>query len=379
MFTLFWVSAALLVYVYVGYPLLCRLLAAVGDKKIIPVSRPPQKISILIAAYNEAGHIVARIHNIAACDRPAEIEVLIGSDGSTDETVNLARAQAELFDADDFSIRVFDLDRGGKLSVLKHLAREASGEVLVFSDANSAFHKYALKNIVFPLRDSSVGVAAGAKTIRGGHLETAEGEQTYWNFENRLKNWESEFGSCPGADGALYAIRRSDFPEVPTNRLLMDDFYISLSVIGAGKRCVFVADAIVFEPSDTKVTNEVRRKARIFAGAVNALLLQKRLLVPFSGASLALWSHKVLRWLGFLPLTGLLIGAAALPPGLAGAFYTATAVLLTAAGIGYLRPGALALGFVRIPYYFAVLNLGQMLGVLTWLKSRRMPTWEKVR
>ncbi len=372
----FWISIGLLAWAYLLYPLLCAVRARLGPRRIASDSGwRPASVSVLVAAYNEAENIEARLRNIVGNAAPFPLEVLVGSDGSSDATAARAAAMPA---PEGISIRVFDWPRSGKYPTLRKLVSEARGEVLVFTDANTAFGAGALERIVAPLADPSVGCAAGAKRVSGGNEDTREGERAYWTLENRLKAWESAVGSCPGADGALYAVRRSAFPDLATERLVMDDFLISLGVIASGKRCVFVPEAVAWEPSDTDLGRELRRKGRILAGALNVLLLRPRLLLPGSGISLALWSHKVLRWFGFVPLAVIAVALFTMLPWPAGAFVTAVSLASAAAGLLLSRWSARLKTF-GLPGYFLLINLGQALGLFFWLRDSRRATWEKVR
>ncbi len=373
----FWICVVLLACNYVGYPLLCMLRARLFPRPWIArqgSARPT--VSVIVAVHNESAVIEERIRN--ACRQTAPpLEVLIGSDGSDDETVVRARAAAAAEAATD--VRVFEFPRAGKLATLGRLAPEARGELLVFTDANSVFREDALEKIAAPFTDPCVACAAGTKVVRGGNAQTCEGESTYWTLENRLKKWESDIGSCAGADGALYAIRRSDFPRRLPQRLLADDLYLSLSVTRHGRRCVFVPEAIVCERSDTSAGSELRRKARIFAGAINALLLNWKLLLPGSGLCLALWGHKVLRWFGFLLIAGALAGSTGLWYPFRETFWLGAFSNILMSLIGRLFPATLRIAIVRLPFYFALMNTGQFMGLLEWARNRNQPTWAKLR
>jgi cellulose synthase/poly-beta-1,6-N-acetylglucosamine synthase-like glycosyltransferase len=372
----FWAGALLLLYIYVLYPALCWLRARVSPRpwKTAPEFRPA--VSVLVAAYNEAHNIRDRILNIAAQQPGVPFEILVGSDGSTDRTCEIAQAAAG---AASIPVHVFNFPRAGKAATLTRLLDRATGDVVVFTDANCAFASGALRAIVAPLADPEVGCAGGMKRISSGHLETADGEKSYWGFENRLKIWESAFGSCAGADGALYAVRRRDLPQLVTNRLLADDLYISLAACANGRRCVLVPDGVAVESSDTNSANELRRKARILAGALASILLVRRLLLPGSGLSLALWSHKLLRWFSFVPICGMIVGAFGLTPHAAGLFFFAAGMCAAAALAGVLFPSSLRSLPVKVPYYFALMNFGQILGLMEWIRRGHEPTWEKVR
>ena len=382
---LFWTCAALLAYVFAGYPALCCLRARLRRRRWRARAGFTPSVSVVIAAYNEERDIAKRIRNVAAQQRDFTIELLIGSDGSTDRTVALARRAAAELNEPKLTIRIFDLPRSGKLGTLAHLISEATGNVIVFSDANCRFADGALPAIVAPLADPSIACAGGVKQIDHGHLHTAAGEKSYWGFENSLKQWESAIASCNGADGALYAVRKRDIPPLVTNRLLADDLYISLAVCAPSqqnpepRRCVLVPEAIVYEASDTSADRELHRKARILAGALAAIAQCPRLLLPGSGLALALWSHKLLRWFAFVPLALMFLSALALPRAFAELFYSACIFAATLVWMGSTFPRSLRLTPIKLFFYFAVMNFGQVLGIVEWFRHGDQASWEKVR
>ena len=373
------ISIFLLVYVYGLYPALCWVRARVRPKSWRESPEFQPSVSVLIAAFDEEREIRRRVLDVAEQQTKFEVEILVGSDGSSDGTVQAANAVASEVVERGMRLRVLDFPRIGKIATLARLIHAAMGDVLVFTDANTRFAPVALRAIIAPLADPQIGCSAGVKRISSGRVETREGEESYWNVENQLKRWESQAGSCAGADGALYAIRRSDAPQLVTNRLLADDFYISLTVCSGGRRCVQVPDAVAIEPSDTTARNELKRKARILAGALEALALNANLLVPGSGMSLSLWSHKVLRWFSFVPLCGMLIGALQLRSPAREGFYLFVALGLLLIATGAVFPSSLRLRPVKLFYYFALMNFGQVLGMLEWLRRSDQPAWKKMR
>lgn len=376
---LFWVCLAVLIYTYIGYPALCWLRSRIQPKPWRASADFLPRVSVVVAAYNEELYIESRIRDIAEQHTDFPFEVLVGSDGSSDQTVDIARRAALDVAATGVTVRVFDLPRRGKAATLATLIHEADGDVIVFTDANCRFAAGALSAVVAPLADPRIGCADGVKRIDSGNLETAAGERSYWSFETRLKRWEGTFASCAGADGALYAVRKADLPMLPTSRLIADDFLISLGPCLRGLRCVLVPDAVAIEPSETTKRSELRRKARILAGALAVIATYPTLLLPGSGVSLALWSHKIFRWFTFVPLCCMLLAAVALPTPEALAFYTMTCLAFAAVAIGAAFPGALRAAPVKLAYYFALMNFGQVLGLIEWMRNGNQPAWEKAR
>jgi cellulose synthase/poly-beta-1,6-N-acetylglucosamine synthase-like glycosyltransferase len=267
------------------------------------------RISALVACYNEARYIGPRIENLLACDYPrAHLEIVVASDGSTDETEAIALGYA------DRGVRVVRTPRGGKGQALNAAVAAATGDVLVFTDANTEFHPNALRAIVRPLADPAIGgVAGNQRYVRGGEASlSADGECLHWNWDTLQKEWQSRSGSVTAATGALYAIRRSCFDPVPPN--VMDDFHISTGVIERGLRLVFAADAVAVEPVATRDGVEFQRKVRVAVQGLRAVWTRRGLLNPFRYGwySWQLFAHKVARRLLPVPLIAMAVSEAVL-------------------------------------------------------------------
>ncbi|MGO9609828.1 MAG: glycosyltransferase, partial [Verrucomicrobiia bacterium] len=190
----FFVSAAAIVWSYGIYPL---LLALVPTRRREQPQDPPDwpSVSVLISVYNEEKHIVTRIENLLALDYPrAKLEILIGSDGSTDRTNVLVRT----FPDARVKLHAFD-QRGGKPSVLNRLVPQAHGELLVFSDANAMFGSDTLRKLALHFANPQIGGVCGRLVFHGDNSETDEGP--YWKLETYLKTRESALDSCLGANG----------------------------------------------------------------------------------------------------------------------------------------------------------------------------------
>ncbi len=202
----FFVSATAIVWSYGIYPL---LLALVPTRRHEQPHDPPDwpSVSVLISVYNEEKHIVTRIENLLALDYPCDkLEILIGSDGSTDRTNELVRT----FPDSQVKLHAFD-QRGGKPRVLNRLVPQAHGELLVFSDANAMFGSDTLQKLARHFANPQIGGVCGKLVLHGDDSETDEGP--YWKLETYLKTRESALDSCLGANGAIYAIRKSCWPK----------------------------------------------------------------------------------------------------------------------------------------------------------------------
>ena len=366
----FFVSAGVIVYSYAIYPLLLALVPIRRREELSgPVEWPA--VSVLISVYNEEKHITQRIENLLALDYPPDkLEILIGSDGSTDRTNVLVRR----FSDPRVHLREFG-QRSGKPSVLNRLIPQTHGELLAFSDANALFAPDALQKLARHFRDPRIGGVCGRLLFHGRTSETDEGP--YWKLETYLKTRESALDSCLGANGAIYAIRKSYWPIIPDNTFV-DDFVIGMRVREQGVRVVYDREAVATEELPQSVGHEMTRRIRIGAGDFQALFLCWRSLLPWRGFhSLAFWSHKVLRWLSpFFMAAALISNIALLRRPLFAALLTLQLAFYALAVIGALRGGRKIILF-SAPHYFVTINLALLLGFFRFITGTQQAAWKR--
>jgi cellulose synthase/poly-beta-1,6-N-acetylglucosamine synthase-like glycosyltransferase len=379
---LFWGSVCLLAYTYVVFPLIVVLRSrAVPARAPASTERFTPSVTIIIAAHNEAQTIGRKLTSLRALLYPSHLlQIIVASDGSTDGTPEAVREFGR-----EAVIRVLDLPRVGKAAALNAAAREADGQVLVFTDANSIFEPDTLRNLVRRLADPSVGGVAGDQRYIGDSRAdgTAAGEYVYWGLDRLIKMFESSAGSTISATGALYAIRRELFQPVPEG--VTDDFVVSTRVISAGYRLVFASDAVVWEPVAATRHAEFHRKVRVMTRGLRGVLVMRELLNVrrFGFYSVQLLSHKVLRRLMVIPLLLLAVTAPLLWS--RGRLYR----LATVGQLGgYLLGGigvALAghpLGKRRlfsVPAYFCLVNAAAAAALVNVALGRRIAHWNPAR
>jgi glycosyltransferase involved in cell wall biosynthesis len=366
----FWLAASLLAYTYACFPLLVLMRAALRPR---PHRRAPitPRVSVLIAARNEADVIGAKIDNLLALDYPADqLEIVLASDGSDDDTVVRAGSR----------VHVLDLTRVGKAGALNAAASAAQGEVLVFTDANSMLDPGAVRALVAPLADADVGGVAGDQRYLAGR--ESSGERGYWNLDRLLKRAESRGGNVISATGALYAIRRELFRPPPAG--VTDDFAVSTGVICQGRRLVFTPDAVAYEPVGASADAEFARKVRVITRGLNGVLLRRALLNPRRHGfyALQLFSHKLLRRLMALPLIALGITGARLAR--RGAVYrvvcSAEAAVLGLGASGLLLERRRRCGrLLALPAYFLLVNLASLRAAWNVVSGRGIESWEPRR
>jgi glycosyltransferase involved in cell wall biosynthesis len=377
---LFWSAVAAIAYTYVGFPLLVLARAALRPRPFAPGDVRPH-VSVVIAAHDEEAAIGRKLESVLAADYPAERrEVVVASDGSTDGTEAVVRGFA------DRGVHLVVLPRVGKAAALDAAVAASTGEVLVFTDANSLLAADALTAIVRPFADPEVGGVAGDQRYRSGadDAPVAGGERSYWSFDRLLKEAESRAGNVISATGALYAVRRELV--CPVGAGVTDDFAISTGVIAAGHRLVFAGDAVAYEPVAASGGAEFGRKVRVMTRGLRGVALRRDLLDPRRSGfyALQLLSHKVLRRLMAVPLLALLLGSARLWR--RGPFYRLAAVGQAAfygAGVAGLASGGRVRGrvgrLVALPAYFCLVNAASLKACWNLATGRRIERWEPER
>ena len=261
----------------------------------------------------------------------------------------------------------------------------SSGEILVFSDANSAYAADAVRALVRPFADPDIGGVAGNQRYLSGAKADGMGvgEHAYWNFDRALKQAESQAGSTISATGAIYAIRRSLFKGVPVG--VTDDFAVSTSVVAQGHRLVFAADAVAWEAVSSTGDTEWERKVRIITRGLRGVYERRGLLNParFGFYAVQLLSHKLLRRLMGVPL--LIMALAAPSLWRHGSIYRLATVAqgaMYALGIAGLLLRRRAIGRNRLlaaPGFFLMANAAAMVAAWNVIRGRRIDRWEPVR
>jgi len=304
----FWLCAALVAYVYVGYPALLVVWSKVRTSKTsnqAPRSDNWPSISIIIAARNEAHRLPGRLNNLLSLAYAGACQIIVVSDGSTDDTAEALRPYAGTV---DFAA----IDVAGKAAALNAGVAAARHDLLVFADARQTFAVDALSELARPFGDPRVGAVSGELILEQPELSgVADGVGLYWRLEKRIRELESDVDSMVGTTGAIYAVRRSLWKPLPAGTIL-DDVLVPMRCVMQGRRVVFNRRARAFDRVADSAS-EARRKRRTHAGNYQLLAIEPRLLAPWSNR---LWlqyvSHKIGRLLVPFALIGLLVSSASL-------------------------------------------------------------------
>ena len=376
----FWGSFLLVSYTYIGYGIVVLILDKLTPKRKI-IAEPSEwpKITLLIAAYNEESIIREKIENTLSLDYPKDkIDLFFVTDGSTDQTGVIISTYPE--------IRHFhESGRKGKIHAVNRVMKEVTSPIVIYSDANTLLNKEALKMIARHYSDEKVGGVAGEKRIFSKSSDSAAGagEGLYWKYESFLKKKDSDINSIVGAAGELFSIRTALFEEPPSN-IIIEDFYISLKIASSGYRFVYEPAAQATETASASVEEEWKRKVRISAGGIQAIVLLSYLLNPFKYGLLSFQyiSHRVLRWT-LAPLALPIIFVSNVYLALRGPFYfqwllIGQVLFYILAGLGYLfRNKKIPVKGFFVPYYFSVMNLSVYAGFFRYVKGKQSVVWEK--
>jgi biofilm PGA synthesis N-glycosyltransferase PgaC len=376
----FWLALFLLAFLYAGYPLVAWCRARVSPQ---PHLREPiaPAVTVVVVAYNEGEKIAGRIQNLLALDYPAsQLDIVIASDGSTDDTVARAHAHADA----RIAVREFPYRRG-KAAVLNDAVSSARGEIVVLADARQRFEPGSVRALVANFADPAVGAVSGELMLGSGTTATGDGVSFYWRYEKFMRRHESRSDSTVGATGAIYAIRRPLFEAIPPDTIL-DDVLIPLRIVRRGYRVLFDATARAVDGPSATARQEFVRKARTIAGTFQLFCRERWLLNPFSNR---IWfetlSHKGLRLAAPLLQAAVLacsIGLLRVPLYrlmLLGqcAFYGAA---LAGWALGHRAPSPESRAprhLLTVPYAICLLNWATIVGFIRFIAGRQHATWEQ--
>jgi cellulose synthase/poly-beta-1,6-N-acetylglucosamine synthase-like glycosyltransferase len=374
----FWISAAALVYTYVGYPLLISIMSCFRQREVLSASFEPF-VSIVITAYNEERDLRAKLENTLALDYRHEfLEIIVASDCSTDATDDIAHEFA------DRGVRlVRQSQRLGKTAAQNLAVEQARGEIVLFSDATSLYQQDVLRVMMPNFADSTVGCVAGRLIyVDPTDSRVGRGARSYWSYETFLKKHESRVCSLIGASGCLYAVRKSAY--LPLYNEACSDFIIATKMVEQGLRAVYEPRAICTEETNRHTDKELKMRVRVIAQTLTDLWRHRAMMNPRRSGFYAvqLLSHKVMRYAVPIFLIAIIVASGALAKH--SLFYW---VVFGAQLISYL--GALAAWMLErvgvrnrmlaMPQYFVLSNLASMIACYQFLRGERYAHWETNR
>jgi len=373
---LFFISLTMTLYIYFGYPGLLCLYTMIEKKKVIVGPFLPS-VSILIAAYNEEDIIEATVRNKLLLDYPGDkFEIIVISDASDDHTDDIIKK----YSYKDIRVKLIRQEpRAGKTAALNKGLRHATGEIIVFSDANSIYQSDALKSLVQNFYDPAVGYVTGKMTyIMSSSIAVGSGCSAYMKYENFLRSHETRLGSIVGVNGGIDAVRKSLYRPMQPDQL--PDFVLPLKVVEQGYRVVYEPGALLQEASSISSNDEYKMRVRVSLRSLWALKNMKSLFNPIKYGLFAweLLSHKALRYLGFVFLFGLYVSNLLLwHKGFSfQVLFVLQTIFYISASLAFsLEQRGRSSGVLYIPYFFSLINLACAHAFLRFLFGQKQVIW----
>lgn len=370
----------LIIYNYALYPLSVIILSKIKSDKhttyLNDRSEYAPSVSFIIAAYNEETVIDRKIKNTLSLDYPDDkIEIIVISDGSTDATPEIAKKYSG-----NGVLSLHEPARNGKTAALNRAVEHATGEILVFSDANNDYQHDAVDLLIRHFKDPEVGAVTGCKHIyENQDRQSSKGDGLYWKYESRIKQAESSLGSITAAEGEILAVRKSMYQPI-NPELINDDAAITFHIVKSNHRILYDIEAKAYEEASIDLVDDFHVKVRMAAGGYQTLMHEKSYLFPpRTWFSFSFLSHKLLRWITpHLLILILLLSMSLLD-------YNIIKVLLV---IQFLFYGLAFLGWTRrhtpdlatilyVPTYFVSMNTAMFFGFIRYLTRTSSVNWRK--
>lgn len=385
----FWMGVFLVFYTYIGYGMLLwvlvkmkRFVKGKAVKAALPADEDLPDVTFMVCAYNEQDVVDMKMENTLQFDYPHDkLHIMWVTDGSTDATNDrLSRYPGVEI--------VFSPERKGKTAALNHGISLVKTDLTIMTDANTMVNPEAVREIVRCFQDPQVACVAGEKRVMARHegQAAAEGEGLYWKYESALKKMDSELYSAMGAAGELNAIRTRLYQPMPENALL-DDFVMSMRMVGQGYRIAYSPDAYAMEYGSADLNEESKRKRRIAAGGLQSIWWLRSMMNPLRNPMVAFQflSHRVLRWsitpVALLALIPLNVALVMMKAGTVYNIIWALQLLFyLAAFIAWImeRQGRKN-KLLYVPYYFLFMNLNVFKGMKYLCSHQSSGAWEKAK
>ncbi|HLP36455.1 glycosyltransferase family 2 protein [Lacibacter sp.] len=375
---LFYCCAGVIVYSYLGYPVLLYIFSFWRKRKHGFNQGDEPAVSMIIAAYNEEKVIASKLQNTLALDYPSsKLQIIVAAYGSTDATATLAASF-------DHVLVLHEKERKGKAAAINEAIKHAIHPIVVLTDANTALSTQTLKQLIAPFADEQTGAVAGEKKVISTEGAAVSGEGLYWQYESWLKKQETKFYTVVGAAGELFALRKELFVPVP-EQTITDDFFISINVNLKHKKVQYAPHAVSTETASASLADEWKRKVRIAAGGIQSLSFLSKALNLFLYPLLAFqfFSHRVLRWVFCAPALLLLFLSNLLL-----VIYSAGEVLVWLmvmqilfylfALIGWqLARNHRSFFLFNIPFYIVFMHAAMLAGIARYANGQQSVLWEK--
>lgn len=380
---LFWISAAIILFTFVGYGVVITLLARFGSRKMSYPQLDDEdlpEVTLVVACFNEEDILREKVANSLSLDYPKDkLKLCFVTDGSTDNSVNLLQ-----------SLEGIEVNhspaRKGKIAAINRIMPEIHTSISIFTDANVMLNPGAIRALIHPFQSNLVAAVSGEKVVVAESSDgaSASGEGFYWKYESYLKRKDAEWNTLVGSAGELLALRTQLY-EAPEEDTVIEDFVMTVRLAAAGYRVDYAPEALAVETGSANVEEEKKRKIRISAGGIQAIsrLPQAWRVDLHPGMTFQYLSHRVLRWtampiaLVLLLVTGFTLRSQYLIYELAAwtqmGFYGL-------AGLGYaFRNKSIRIKILHIPFYFVFMHACVVQGWWRYFKGKQSVNWEKAQ
>lgn len=379
---LFWGSILLVVYAYIGYPLITFIISLFVNNKVKADKIEP-KVSLLITAYNEEKDIENKLKNSLALEYPKDkFEIIVASDGSTDSTDSIVKS----YEHNDAGVRVVlhrVEGRLGKTAAQNSAVNVCNGDIVVFSDAASMYDTKAIRSLVRNYADPQVGAVSGMYNYKNENKSSVGfGTILFWELENFIKSRQTRVRTITGCCGCIYSVRKDLYTPLPPQ--IISDLVEPLTVLQKGYRIVFEPEALALEETAGVAKEEFNMRIRVIVRGMNGMLFVKKLLNPskFPFESFQLISHKILRWMvPIFAIIAFLSNAALINHHW---FYSLVFLgqiafyLLAIAGYYMEEKGVHKIIFY-LPLYFCIVNLASLISIFKVMKKENIVVWQTKR
>jgi cellulose synthase/poly-beta-1,6-N-acetylglucosamine synthase-like glycosyltransferase len=371
------IALVILYYIYHGYLLLLRFLVWEAAKvPTVSLETSMPAVTLLLTVHNEEDRVARCLDSLLALDYdPDRLEIMVASDGSTDRTNEIVRSYAARA-----PVRLLEFNRLGKSESQNRAIAQARGDIVAFTDADCVPEADYLRELVRPFADKQVGCVTGHLRIAnmGG---VAREQGYYWSYELKLRELESRLGILAVASGSAMALRRSAFVPLPPD--VGEDCMVPLDIVLQSLKVIHATAALATDSMESDPAGEFRARVRMTQRNWTGTWRRAELLNPLRrpGYGLALWSHKVLRWLS--PIFVIFASIASL-----GLVYypllwplpLSTVAFFALAALGWSDRVATAtrVPLARPSYAFCLANAGFLVGVLKALAGRSVVTYENI-
>ncbi|MES2875215.1 MAG: glycosyltransferase family 2 protein [Bacteroidota bacterium] len=381
----FWICFFIIFYTFFGYGILLYLLVRIKRmvKKpfLFSSTYDLPSVTVIVAAFNEEGLIEEKIKNCLELNYPKnKLQLIFITDGSSDRTPELVAKHSEIH-------LLHEDQRLGKMAAIKRAMPFVSGQITVFTDANTFLNKDALTHLVKHYQNPKIGAVAGEKKIMVSQSADASsaGEGFYWKYESALKKWDYELYSNVGAAGELFSIRTDLYEPVETDTII-DDHMIAMRIAEKGYIIAYEPNAYALETASADSSEELKRKIRIAAGGIQSVYRLKKAANPLNNPVLTFqyFSHRLLRWVitPWLMILLFFLNIAIVITYPESGLYLITLFLqisfYLAALLGwYLEGRKITMKAAFIPFYFSMMNYAVIAGTFRYYKGAQSAAWEK--